>query len=292
MSTGLSLLGLVATRILTVSLIVQNARDPAWLHDTSACPADIKLTVVYSAFVWPDNDWRMIITGQLIQLVDTGLLQCADMHVALTAPASHPNTTFSELEDLLTEATALIHSIPSGSRIRVVAILENAWEYYGIRNLWQLSMNDNSNVAQQHILLYFHTKGMVFHGRLQSRHEEDIDLTQRTIEPWRLITRKFAADRSISMVGKYPESEQPEDPGRWIWTNFFWVRSSYVQTCEEPARQPCCDVQSLNERYYFEKWLQTGNRTGMRTFSLCTCTFHDFGRDCVHDIGEASKCWS
>ena len=140
----------------------------------SGCPQDVNITIVYNAFLWPSQNWRMIIAGQLNDLVTSGLLDCAELHVALSAPASHPDLTYVGLEDLLWEGAALVRSIPGGGHVRVVPHFFNSMEYPGLHTLWQLAQDDDEVAARRRIFLYFHTKGMVHHGFLQDRVDNEL----------------------------------------------------------------------------------------------------------------------
>ena len=146
------------------------------------CP-DTKITVVYNALLWPDNDWRLIIRGQLNDLVKSGLPDCADVHVALSAPASHGNWTYATLVELMEEGASLVHSVPHGGRLNVIRHHDNMMEYPGLHTLWQLAQDDPVEAATSHLFLYLHTKGMVHHGHLSSR--IDNRLFNAVVAEWR-----------------------------------------------------------------------------------------------------------
>ena len=224
------------------------------------CPQGANITVVYNAFVWPENNWRMIIASQLSDLVKSGLLNCAHIHVALSVPSSHPGFTYSGLENLLAEGAALIHSAPGGGQMRVVPHLDNFFEYPGLDTLWHLAQDDDDEVAASHrIFLYFHAKGMVHHGFLQKR--LDHVLFDRTILPWRRIVQRFVDDDSVRLIAQWPSS------AGWAWVNFWWARGSYIRSVQKPV------LQGHKRRHYYESWLGYGNKTNTRAFSLCTCDF-------------------
>ena len=245
------------------------------------CPQGVNITIVYNAFLWPEQNWRMVITGQLNDLVACGLLQCAELHVALSAPSSHPERTYFGLESLLLEGAALVHSIPGGGRVRIVPHLDNSMEYPGLHTLWQLAQDDDEVAARRRIFLYFHTKGMVNHEFLRER--VDHELFDRTILPWRRVAEKFVKNDSIRLVAKWPSR------AGWAWVNFWWARGSYIKTVEKPA------LHGHSQRHYYESWVAMGNQTGTQAFSLCTCDFgawdpHELGVQCVSDPQSDPKC--
>jgi hypothetical protein len=49
-------------------------------------------------------------------------------------------------------------------------------------------------------------------------------------------------------IGLFPSKSNKK---KFVWFNFFWSRGSYLTTCEDPK--------ITSDRYYYEKWLETGN---------------------------------
>ena len=95
--------------------------------------------------------------------------------------------------------------------------------------------------AQDSIFLYFHTKGMVHHGRHAARPAVEARLFERSIDPWRDILEIFQSNATVTRIGVHPH------PAGWIWENFWWARASYLQSVAEPIRTA--------RRHYYEDWL-------------------------------------
>ena len=124
---------------------------------------------------------------------------------------------------------------------------------------------------QDSIFLYFHTKGMVNHGRHTARPAAEADLFERTIIPWREVVKVFKINATVTRVGEYPA------PAGWIWVNFWWARTSYVQSLTEPIRS--------KRRHYYEDWLgrlydnTTSDNDEPGHFGDCSTCF-SMNRDC------------
>ena len=88
-------------------------------HDTGkgSCPRSMRISVVFSCFLWPDQNWELLIRSQLENLVSNGLADCAPIHVVMTVPSSHAGLTYDDLEGLLAKGRDLVLSIcPSGEQ--------------------------------------------------------------------------------------------------------------------------------------------------------------------------------
>jgi hypothetical protein len=218
----------------------------------ASCP-NSSITVVYNALVWPNNDWKLIVKGQLLDLRNSGLSLCSALHVVLSAPAVHPGVDHSQMEKWLAEGRDLIYGIiPArgpGSRTGAIVSLvhENAFEYHGVHLLWMLAKQVPKPEATSHLFLYFHSKGMVNNqgvvnsGRLTSRNKAEVFLFNRTVYPWLHVVDVFQANATISRAGLYPS------PDGWMWFNFWWARASYIVGLVEPLR--------TRNRYYYERYL-------------------------------------
>jgi hypothetical protein len=248
---------------------------PVELGQEVSCP-NAEITVVYNALVWPDNDWQLIIKGQLLDLRNSGLASCSALYVVLSAPAVQAGFDHLQVEELLTQGRDVIYDIiparEPGSRTGAIVTLvhENSFEYSGVHLLWLLASRVPEPELENHTFLYMHTKGMVYHGRLTSRNAEEVYVLNRTIRPWKHVINLFQTNQTITRVGLYPS------PAGWVWFNFWWARASYIRTLVEPERS--------QNRFYFEVHLgrlhklRTQNTTdesnffgGCDTcFSLCT----------------------
>jgi hypothetical protein len=213
---------------------------------SSSCPA-YAITVVHNAFVWPAHDWRVIFGGQLRDLRDSRICQCAAVHIVISAPHASKEHDHPKMEGLLAEARILVYSIiprkvaASRAGAIVSTVHENTYEHPGLHLLWLLAQSLSAEEAAKHVFLYFHTKGMVFRNPQGTRVAQELYMVDRTIRPWRDVVDIFQGNETVTRIGLWPSREG------WMWMNFFWVRASYVVLLEEPRR--------TTWRYYFEHWL-------------------------------------
>lgn len=108
------------------------------------CPMSMKLSVVFNCFIWPDQNWALLIRSQLEHLVSSGLADCASVDVVVSIPASHAGLTHEQLEDILKDGQKLVRSIlpsrqPGQPRRTISQIHENSFEYPGVHLLWLLA---------------------------------------------------------------------------------------------------------------------------------------------------------
>ena len=111
----------------------------------SVCPDGVNITVVYNCIIWPDQDWRLIITEQLQNLVSVGLAECANVHVVMSIPSIHAEHSYEGLELLLADGRQIVASVLPPRRSRYTAgtvvsqIHENSFEYPGLHLTWLLA---------------------------------------------------------------------------------------------------------------------------------------------------------
>ena len=129
----------------TVALLFLSAHVCAGAVKPAPCPRGIAITVVFNCFIWPDQDWALLVRSQLDNLVSTGLADCANIHVVMSIPSAHDGWTYEQLEGLLTQGRALVSSIltirhPGQSRGAIISqIHENSFEYPALHLLWLLA---------------------------------------------------------------------------------------------------------------------------------------------------------
>jgi hypothetical protein len=192
-----------------------------------------RLKIVYYAYINRNSNWRVIVSGQLLQLKSYGLLDEADLFIHIT-------DTTNAFEDII----SFIHSITMD--VKISTSNKNHFEYDGIKLVY--------DVARQNpdaIIIYFHTKGISYN--IQSRTTEEYILLKGTFEDWRRKLQ-FFNDERINKMGLFPAIEDPVSKqisgasGGWIWFNFWYARANYmIKNCIEPG--------ITTNRYYFEGWL-------------------------------------
>lgn len=210
----------------------------------------MRFTVVYAIFLNPTHAWASLMTQQLLDLKTLGIAARADVHIAISAPAA--DGFDDACERLLDEGVAVAHSVlPSAHIVRSAG---NRYEYPGIRLWYELARKDPPGVvdvddaAQHHVLLYFHSKGMV-NGESagQTRSDWNVRLTNSVIYPWQAVLAKFASTPELMKAG-YAAA-----PLGWIWFNFAYARASYLRTLVRPIL--------TTRRWYYEDWLGRVNKT-------------------------------
>lgn len=177
--------------------------------------------IVYGAFINPAADWRKLIRLQLCDLNRSGVLSIADLHVIVTN-----NTDTKGVEEFFQSLPVQIKFIEFHD--------QNRFEYPALLHAWNLA---NTNEQYLHIA-YFHSKGMSYAKKRRDKNERA--LTRFTFVGWREVLKVFKENPEINKIGLCPE-------GRWIWFNFWWVRSSFIRKLPKPQDTP--------ERHVHEVWL-------------------------------------
>lgn len=184
-----------------------------------------KITIVYYAFINPDNHWEIIISDQLIHLNACGLLDIAEIYIHVTGPEQYHEYAINVIESIIPQATIYLS-------------IENQYEYPGIHLVWSLA-----NEKPDNIFLYFHSKGMSYYTT--ERREDERRIFQEVILQWERVLsifRDFSVnDPIINKVG-FGSSEDG-----FMWFNFWWARGSYLIECEEPIIS--------DNRWYYEVWV-------------------------------------
>jgi hypothetical protein len=159
------------TSSMTPSIPQANTGSLAAIHGFDASMrslSPLRLSVVFNAFINPQRDWRQLIHLQLLDIIDTGLTASATVHVCLSIPAL--NYSDASAEELGNEGEDFIRAVLPSALIH--RSMGNRFEYPGIRMVWDLaqmwlnSLEPGTQGEQEydptrHLILYFHTKGMV-----------------------------------------------------------------------------------------------------------------------------------
>ena len=189
-----------------------------------------KVVIVYGVYINPNADWRNLIRLQLEELRRSGVLSVADLHVIVSNPSRAEGVS------------AFFDTVPV--LIKYVEFHdENKFEYPAISHIWNLA---NSQTDYKYIA-YFHTKGMSY--AKQRRNREEKILTHFTFSEWRRVLDVFDTRSDIHKIGLLPANG--ENNRRWIWFNFWWIRSSFARGLAKPE-------ETLN-RYYYETWISSSD---------------------------------
>ena len=224
--------------------------------------APLRIHVVYFCYVLQGADAPRsvaLVKTQLAELVHWGLSNAsASIHVVLTA-ANRTDESAAHLTALRDYAAWVLPPIAA-----IEMHYSNRHEYPGIHRLYTLARSVAN--PEQHVALYFHSKGMVFSRDPASpafRTAANEQLTAYAVQPWRAIVRRFQDEPSATRAG------MACNPKGFVWFNFFWVRLSYARALAEPTP---LDGNERNARLQYETWLsRPRNSPGLGFAGAYTC---------------------
>mmetsp|Transcript_22965 Transcript_22965/g.38295 ORF Transcript_22965/g.38295 Transcript_22965/m.38295 type:complete len:357 (+) Transcript_22965:86-1156(+) len=198
---------------------------------------------VYFAYVHTArNRWQELIQLQLDEFNCNGLVEKAKVFYVCLA-IDHAEETDETKAALARETVALVRGIIPNASIEIS--LENQFEYPGIRKTWDIAQSLPDNEVNNSIILYHHSKGMVFTylgGFTGVRVPIDIKLSHATFDPWPQVLDMFGKHSHLNKVGCFPAEEGH------VWFNLWYARASYLRTVINPTLHK-------SNRYYFETWL-------------------------------------
>ena len=185
------------------------------------------IDIVYFAnlFVNPTHGPQLV-RAQMQDLVATGLLDEATLHIVLSVPEGYNATIQEQVRQCFSSSHKVVFHIHN----------ENCHEYPGIQLVHALAY---ANGSPNHYLLYFHSKGITrFRG---IREKQEIHLHKTVIASWKRVLHIFEKHPKIDKVGS------TASPAGWIWWNYWWARASYLIRVDIPIK--------THNRYYYEEWL-------------------------------------
>jgi hypothetical protein len=215
---------------------------------------DKRINIVYYLWINENRNWKVIINGQLNDLIESNIFSNAKLHIVLSGKTN----------ELLTEVTYYILSILNyvdNLLFDLTTTLKNNYEYFGIKKLYDLA-----NEEPNKIYIYLHSKGMFnVHNQNHKRfHHEEI-LTKTIVNKWNDIINIFDNNEFIVKAGLFPST------GGWVWFNFFWAKGDYIRTCEIPKL--------TNNRYYYESWICNSILNEFNTYCIYNNTTDTFSGD-------------
>jgi hypothetical protein len=183
----------------------------------------MKINVFYYTYLYP-NHWEKIVTEQLQSLKECGLYDFADkIYITIT----------SNKQDL-DKLTKLIEN--NYNKIKILKYsLENKYEYYGIKSLYDMSEKNSVN-------LYFHTKGVTSGITNKNNNNIRLGLFNYLIKDFKKILSEFNINKDLDICTLIPHERG------FGYYNFFWVRGEYLKKyCQIPTEN--------SNRFYWEEWL-------------------------------------
>ena len=202
--------------------------------------------IVYFIYINPNRNWKLILEGQMSDLNKSNILQNNKLFVVISCDDI----------DNINIAKNIINSIliDYNNNIEFTIESKNLFEYPGIKKVYDLAL-----INQEKIFIYFHSKGMVFHGG--ERNTTEKMLTNNLFHNWKNTLYIFKNNINVDKIGLFPSKKG------FIWYNFFWVRGTYINKLEYPI--------ITDDRYYYEEWLSKLNNS----YSLYHNNISQFSQD-------------
>jgi len=211
----------------------------------NASANDKPMCIVYYAYLYNGQKWKNIVTGQIRDIYDSGILKMSELHVVLLGTP-----------DEIQEARLLLENITNDT-INLTEVYENLYEFPALIKIRELAV-----LHPNKIFIYFHSKGMFNWNPTVHRTFFEQKLTKSTFLNWDTTLFIFNNFPEIQKAGGYPAKEG------WIWFNFWWARGSYLISCS-PIEIPINMVE--NDRFICESWLgRNGSNTWTDSYSFVT----------------------
>ena len=204
--------------------------------------------IVYFAYLdvgsddWSNSRAKKLVLAQLKELSEIGLSEAAkEIHVVITSPkrSNFNNSSVLKLDkakrNIETESNAY------HDKVRIHVERGNAYEYPGLRCVWEIAREIPEGGRKNSVILYFHAKGMSNGDKGSVKTSENTMLTDTVIKPWREIVARFGSEPGLNKAGHSAAKDG------WIWYNFWWVRASYLMDSPRPIL--------TDRRHYYEDWL-------------------------------------
>jgi hypothetical protein len=215
------------------------------VNDVNASANDKPIYILYYAYLYNGQKWKNIITGQITDLCNSGILKMGVLHAVLLG-------TPHEIK----EAKSLIENIINDT-IEITEVYENLYEFPALMKIRELAL-----LHPDKLFIYFHSKSMINWNPSQDRTLLEYTLTNQTFLNWDSTLFIFDNFPEIQKAGCYPAKEG------WIWYNFWWARGSYLISCS-PIEIPINMVE--NDRFICECWIgKNGSNTWTDLYSFAT----------------------
>lgn len=220
------LLFLMFLVVMTLLLFIYRLyHPPAYLESQLSSPYQVQIVYFANLFVNPSHGPQLV-QEQMKDLVSTGLLRVATLHIVLSVPDGYDPTIQEKVSQSFHPSHKVVFHIHH----------ENCHEYPGIQLAHDLAY---ANGSPHHYILYFHSKGITrFYGE---RDIFEVALHKTVIAPWDRVLNIFQDHPHIDKVGSTSSKTG------WIWWNYWWARASYLVHVETPIK--------TRRRHYYEDWL-------------------------------------
>jgi len=184
------------------------------------------LNIVYYIFINPDRDWKIIVNGQVRDLVVGKIVyKQIYIHICCIKP------------ELIEECKKLINNYLKNVIYSESSI--NQYEYPGLLLLYNLCQEEPES-----IFFYMHSKGMMFNNNYYIRSITEQPVLRSMLYNCEKAMEQFE-NKSINKVGLWVSEHG------FIWLNFFYIRGSYLNFAPEIN----------SNRYYYESYIGKGDYT-------------------------------
>jgi len=201
-----------------------------------------ELIIVYFGYISPKREhWQALLRQQLDEFNCNGLSRRAKQFY-ISLAIDHASETDKGAAELVNQTISSLREIQPRAIFDIT--LENRYEYPGIRTLWDVGKSLSSEAAENTIMIYMHSKGMV-HTYIPNFHAArvplEIKLFHSTFDNWDTVLNMYHKYPKLNKVGCFPA------PNGQVWFNLFYARASYIQKLVNPT--------IAKDRYYYEHWL-------------------------------------
>jgi hypothetical protein len=199
------------------------------------------INIIYYAWINPQRNWRVIIEGQLQDIVDSNIMKTLNstLYIVICCDITY--------QDCITELVLSFFQ-DNETNYFIDFTQENNFEYPAIKKMYDLAIQEPDK-----FYLYFHSKGMFhwYHNTKEERCDYEVTLTRGNLNLHKKVIEIFQANSDITKIGMFPAINDNQD--NFVWFNSYWARGTFLITCEEP-------IISTN-RYYYELWSGTGTKS-------------------------------
>lgn len=188
---------------------------------------NVRINIVYFANFFENPTYGIqLVKHQLKDLVDTGLLSVATLHLVFSTPTYQIAPIRKTLSSLFHRSHNIFFHFNH----------EDCYIYPGIQLVYSLSVVNNFPFSY---ILFFYARNMeTYRGK---REPIEKALHKTVIQPWKHMLKIFDTHPKIDKIGSSASKKG------WIWFNYWWARVSYLVKVEPPMK-------TLNNDYY-EQWL-------------------------------------
>jgi hypothetical protein len=212
-----------------------------------------KLALYYHIWSPPSSDiWKLFLDEQIKRIYKSGITKYADIHCGINGKGSERVCEFVKNYNWI--------------NILEVSNTDEQYEGFTLKYLHQHSLNDTYEKVG-----YIHTKGISFLSGDRDHNpnkpgvrDSSQDKTLIAINSWRHFLEWGCVDmwkRNVDILDNFQVSGVNYSASPWphYSGNFWWSRSDYIKTLENPIERMNKKSGWANQRLSFESWIGIGN---------------------------------